>query len=155
MAKIMQDIHSTDARVLAKELQSQAPLTIIPTTDEDLFNIPGLIETVRLWMAERALKFHNSEHVSAETIAGYTRWRQSGGYENPCVDSASVGADYLKIRSALEAFPIDPSLQLAALFCDRTGDIRQQQRPPKEAFIATGEKTVFEMLGVTDTKLGP
>ena len=44
---------------------------------------------------------------------------------------ASVGADYLKIRAALESYPIDPYLQINELFVKRAkGNIRAMKTPP-------------------------
>lgn len=146
-----------DAGWLAEHDPSIASFNILahalgqPNTDDE-FTIPGLLETVRLWSAERVIQLHTSDHVTAAHVEGYHRWRASCGYESPDVDFASIAADYVKLRAAVEAFPIDPAMQLDALFNGRTGDIRSQPRPPLVAFRATDERSVFHWLDQQETK---
>ncbi len=108
-----------------------------PSTGEDEFDLPGLVNTCVLWYAERIILFH--ARMQPTEIEGYRRWRRSMGFDDPCIDAASVATDYLKVRAGLDAYPLAIEQQMIALFGgDRTGDVRSLPRPPVAASFPPG-----------------
>ena len=96
---------------------------------DDGLNVPGLFESVYLWLNTRVLKYR--EKISAADIAAYVDWKQSCGYVFPeAVQHASVASDYLKMRAAIEGYSIDIKEQLTHLFENRDKNIRSAERPP-------------------------
>jgi hypothetical protein len=105
----------------------------ITATYEDEFSVNGLFETCRVWLWDELQTYHKLVSPTAHT--GYMKWRASCGFENPSVASASLEADYLKIRAAFEAHPIDPKMQLSMLFgINRVGNIRLLERPHEDSY---------------------
>jgi hypothetical protein len=97
--------------------------------EEDGLRVPGLFETVMYYLENRVQAYHGA--ISEEEISAYSDWKMSCGCIYPeAVDSASIASDYLKIRAAVESYPVNLRAQLAALFERRDKDIRTHTPPP-------------------------
>jgi hypothetical protein len=97
---------------------------------DDGLSLPGLMETILLWFTNRTKVYHN--RATSVEQAAYARWKSSCGYCSPApdVDHASIACDYMKMRAAIESYPIDIGQQLRELFEYRVKDIRAGERPP-------------------------
>jgi hypothetical protein len=90
------------------------------------------METCLLWLSQRTHRYHFHESMTPSHFQDYHQWKSSCGYIHPTtVNSASVAADYLKIRAALESYPIDLETQLHELFVKRSEcNLRDEGRQP-------------------------
>jgi hypothetical protein len=107
---------------------------------EDEFSaVPCLLETCLLWLSQRTHRYHSHESVTQTHFKDYHQWKSSCGYDIPStVNSASVAADYLKIRAALESYPINLEDQLHELFVKRSEcNLRDEGRQPSINFCHT------------------
>lgn len=100
---------------------------------DEFSEVSCLLESCVLWLAKRTHHYHNHESITESNLMDYHQWKSSCGYHHPVsVGSASVAADYLKIRAALESYPLDLSQQLRALFVKRSQcSIRDDEYHPQ------------------------
>lgn len=100
--------------------------------EDEFSTVPNLMDTCLLWLSQRTHHYHSHESVNQSNLQEYHQWKSSCGYSHPAtVNSASVAADYLKIRAALESYPINLEDQLHELFVKRHEcNLRiEEQRP--------------------------
>ncbi len=79
----------------------------------------------------------------------YAAWVATSGLSPPTLNHVGPLTDYLKMRTAVEACPLDIAAQLRALLFAREGDVRAH--PPPSVSISGAYRCVEAILAETAT----